>query len=92
MMNDIPETVLTIAAALVLAIVAAVVFYRRGRAAGYHQGYRQGWDSMKAAHDEYRARNRAALATIQNLTDSPPMQIVRPLGVAHYLTGDDPNA
>lgn len=81
MSNDIPETVLTIAAALILAVVAAIVAARIAYRRGYDAGYRLGWDSMKAAHDEYRARNRRALESIQTLADTPPMEIVRPLGV-----------
>lgn len=91
MPNDLPEIAITIVAALVLAAVAAVVAFRRGRSSGYHKGYREGWDSMKAAHEEYRAKNQTALATLQGISVPLPSGVsllVRHINMALDVLAD----
>lgn len=79
--NDLPESLITVVAALVMAAVAAFVSARVAFRRGTDAGYRLGWDAMNAKHEEYRRRNRQALEMIQNLTPTPKCDHVRPMGV-----------
>lgn len=51
---------------------------RRRYDEGHFTGYAAGYAAMKAEHEEYRQKNRAALAAIQNLTPDAPTATLGP--------------